>query len=128
MKAMILAAGEGTRLKPLTLETPKVLLPIRGKPYISLALSWLKCHGFTEVAINLYHLGDRIRQFLGSGLAFGVNVVYSPEETPLGTAGGVKRMEQFFDGTFAVVYGDVFTNLNLGAMLNYHRAKAAWQH
>ncbi|MBA7502771.1 UTP--glucose-1-phosphate uridylyltransferase [subsurface metagenome] len=125
MKAMILAAGEGMRLRPLTLETPKILLPIEGTPLIQYTLAWLKSHGISEVAINLHHLGEKIKDFLGDGSKFGVRICYSPEEKLLGTAGGVKKMEKFFDGTFAVVYGDVLTDFNLSAMANYHKEKKA---
>jgi len=122
---MILAAGEGTRLRPLTLETPKVLLPVAGRPLIQHQLSWLRSHGIQEVAINLYHLGDKIQEFLGNGSRWGMKICYSPEETLLGTAGGVKRMEHFFDDAFVVVYGDVLTNLDLSAMVNSHQQKNA---
>jgi NDP-sugar pyrophosphorylase family protein len=124
-KAMILAAGEGTRLYPLTLETPKVLLPIGGTPLIQHTLPWLKSHGIKEVAINLHHLGDKIRDSLGDGSQFGLKIHYSPEETLLGTAGGVKRMEHFFDSTFVVIYGDMFTYLDLSAMIRLHHEKKA---
>ena len=92
MKAMILAAGEGPRLRPLTLETPKVLLPVGGRPLIEHTLAWLRSHSIREVAINLYHLGDKIKDFLGDGSHFGVKISYSEEEKLLGTAGGAKRM------------------------------------
>lgn len=124
-KAMLLAAGEGTRLRPLTLETPKALLPVGERPLIELQLAWLKHHGIQEVAINLYHLGDKVRNFLGDGSRFGVKISYSPEEKLLGTAGGIKRMEHFFDNTFVVVYADVFTDFNLSAMVKFHRQKKA---
>jgi NDP-sugar pyrophosphorylase family protein len=124
-KVMILSAGEGTRLRPLTLETPKVLLPIEGRPLIEYTLTWLKSHGISEVAINLYHLGDKIKDLLGDGSRFGMRVVYSEEETLLGTAGGVKKMEHFFDGTFVVFYGDNLTDFNLSTMVKFHREKKA---
>ena len=123
IKAMILAAGEGTRLRPLTLKTPKALLPVAGVPLIEHILLWLKRHSISEVALNLHHLGDKISDFLGDGSRLGMKVVYSKEENILGTAGGVKRMEHFFDGTFAVVYGDTLTDFDLGAMLRFHRIK-----
>jgi NDP-sugar pyrophosphorylase family protein len=120
MKAMILAAGEGSRLRPLTLETPKVLLPVGGVPLIELTLRWLKSHGINEVGINLYDLGAKIRDFLGDGSRFGIKITYSAEETLLGTAGGVKRLENFFGATFVAVYGDVLTDFDLGEMMAYH--------
>lgn len=125
MKAMLLAAGEGTRLRPLTLEMPKVLLPIGGQPLIEYQLSWLKHHGIQEVAINLYHMGNKVKDFLGDGSRFGMKIFYSTEENLLGTAGGVKRMEHFFHSTFAVVYADVLTNFNLSAMGKFHQEKKA---
>ena len=122
---MLLAAGEGTRLRPLTLEMPKVLLPIGGQPLIEYQLSWLKHHGIQEVAINLYNLGDKVKDFLGDGSRFGMKIFYSTEEKLLGTAGGVKRMEHLFHNTFAVVYADVLTNFNLSAMVKFHQEKKA---
>lgn len=126
-KAMILAAGEGTRLWPLTLETPKVLLPVGGAPLICHTLTWLRTHGISRAAINLHHLGDKIRDFLGDGSRFGMGIVYSQEEELLGTAGSVKRMADGLSETFVVVYGDVLTDLDLGAMGQFHtkmRARA----
>lgn len=122
---MILAAGQGIRLRPLTLTLPKVLLPVGGVPVIEHILLWLKRHGIAEVAVNLYHLGAKIIDLLGDGSRFGVKITYSSEETLLGTAGGVKKMEHFFDGTFVVVCGDVVTDFDLSAMLQFHREKRA---
>lgn len=124
-KAMVLAAGEGTRLSPLTLETPKVLLPVGAVPLVCRTLAWLKSHGISQVAINLYHLGNKIREFLGNGSWFGVEISYSWEETLLGTAGGVKKMAHFFSNTFVVVYGDVLTDFDLAAMISFHQEKKA---
>jgi NDP-sugar pyrophosphorylase family protein len=122
---MILAAGEGTRLRPLTLETSKVLLPVAGVPLIYYTLTWLRSHGVGEVCINLHHLGNRIKELLGDGSQFGVKIHYSIEESLLGTAGGVKKVAHFFDTTFVVVYGDVLTDFNLSAMVKFHRMKKA---
>jgi len=123
MKAMILAAGEGTRLRPLTLKVPKVLLPINGVPLIEHTLRWMKSHGVSEVAINLHHLGEQIKDFVGNGSRFGMKVAYSKEKALLGTAGGVKAMEHFFNGTFVVYYGDNLTDFDLTAMIALHREK-----
>ncbi len=125
MKAMILAAGEGTRLRPLTLSTPKVLLPVAGRPVIGHILGWLRHHGIGEVAINVCHLPEAIVDSLGDGGDLGMSISYSWEESRLGTAGGVKRMADFFDGTFVVHYGDVLTDFDLGAMLRRHRDSGA---
>lgn len=125
MRAMILAAGEGTRLSPLTLETPKVLLPLAGKPLLEHTIDWLKGHGIRQMTINLCHLGDKVENFLGDGSRLGVEVAYSPEHTLLGTAGGLKRVESSFHDTFVVFYGDVITDFNLSAMIDFHRRKKA---
>ncbi len=125
MKAMILAAGEGTRLRPLTLTEPKVLLPVSGVPLIEYTLRWLKHYGITEIAINLHHLAARVQSRLGDGASFGMRIVYSLEESLLGTAGGVKKMASFFDSPFAVIYGDVLTDLDLTAMYRFHQDREA---
>ena len=120
---MILAAGEGTRLRPLTNKTPKGMLPIGETPLIEYQLAWLKSHGISGVAINLFHLGDKIANYLGDGSRLGIKIVFSREEELLGTAGGVKRMETFFDGTFVVVYGDIQTDFDHRHMLKLHHDK-----
>jgi NDP-sugar pyrophosphorylase family protein len=121
-KAMILAAGEGTRLRPLTVTMPKVLLPVGGVPLICHTLAWLKNQGISKVAINTHYQGSKIVDLLGNGSEFGLEITYSHEETPLGTAGGVKKIEHFFDGAFIVVYGDIMTNFDLKAMIRFHKA------
>ncbi len=125
MKAMVLAADEGTRMKPLTLEKPKALLPIGGVPIIVHILKWLKKYGIGDVAINLWYLGDMVKDYLGDGSSLGMKIIYSPEEKILGTAGGLKKMEAFFGGTFVVICGDVLTNLDLGEMLEFHQRKCS---
>jgi mannose-1-phosphate guanylyltransferase / phosphomannomutase len=125
MKAMILAAGEGTRLRPLTLETPKPLLTIDGYPLIGYIITWLRDHGVSEVAVNLCHLGGKIKSFIGDGSRFRVKVTYSEETSPLGTAGGVKKVASFFDGPFIVAYGDNLTDFDLSSMIRFHQQKKA---
>ncbi len=125
MKGMVLAAGQGSRLRPLTNKTPKVLLPVGGVPVIVHIIAWLRHHGVDDLVINISHLGDRIRTALGDGASLGVRITYSPEKEPLGTAGGVKRAAAFFDGPFVVAYGDVLTDFDLSAMQRFHREKAA---
>jgi mannose-1-phosphate guanylyltransferase/phosphomannomutase len=124
-QAMILAAGEGTRLRPLTQDCPKPLLPINGVPLIDYTLSWLKGYGINEIVINLHHLGDRIKDYLRDGHQYGLQIHYSEESTLLGTAGGVKKAEKFFDGPFVVVYGDNLVDFDLSAMMRFHREKGA---
>jgi NDP-sugar pyrophosphorylase family protein len=123
MKAMILAAGEGTRLRPLTDHIPKVLVPLDGTPLLIYTISWLRSYDISELAINLCHLGGEIKGLLGDGSDYKVKITYSTEEVLLGTAGGVKKMEHFFTDTFLVVYGDLLTNFNLSAMIEFHREK-----
>jgi histidinol-phosphate phosphatase family protein len=120
---MILAAGEGRRLWPFTLGTPKVLVPLGEVILIEHTLSWLKDHGVSEVIMNLYHAGEKIRSFLGDGSRFGMKLCYSVEEKLLGTAGGVRQAGHFFNDTFAVVYGDTLTDFDLTAMAHYHESK-----
>ncbi len=126
MKAMILAAGEGRRLRPLTESTPKPMLPVAGRPLLAHLIELLRRHGVREIGINLHHLPEAIPAYLGDGRRFGLRVSYSPEERPLGSAGGVKQMEAFFrDGPFFVLYGDVLTDLNLTALRLFHAERGA---
>ena len=125
MKALILAAGEGTRLRPLTLDRPKPMLSIAGKPLLEHTIAWLKQHGVTRMAINLHHQPEAIASHFGDGHRWGVQFVYSYEEQLLGTAGAARKLQSFFDDTFVVVYGDVLTDMNLTAMLDFHRTHQA---
>lgn len=110
MKAMILAAGRGERLRPLTDNTPKPLLQVRGKPLIVYHLEALARAGFTEVVINLSWLGDQIRESLGSGAQFGVAIEYSEEAQALETAGGILQALPLLGERFLVVNADVLTD------------------
>lgn len=126
MKAMILAAGLGTRLRPLTDVTPKPLLPVAGTPMIVWNLLLLKRHGIRDVVINLHHLGDIIRQALGDGSALGMRLIYSYEPVILGTGGGIKQAEPHFQGEpVLVLNGDTLFELDLGAVMAFHRERAA---
>ena len=124
-KAMILAAGMGTRLRPLTSAVPKCLLPVGNTPIIKHQVRWLKRYGVRKVAVNLYHKGDEIKAALGDGAAYGVDIRYSPEETLLGTAGGIRRMEAFLNETCYLVYGDTVSNVDLSSLAEFHRQKQA---
>lgn len=115
MKAMILAAGRGERLRPLTLETPKPLLDVGGKPLIVWHLERLAATGISEVVINTAWLGEQIEQKLGDGSALGVNIHYSREGTPLETLGGIRNALELLtdDGEdFLVINGDVWTDFD----------------
>ncbi len=101
---MILAAGFGTRLQPLTHTVPKALVPVAGRPLIEYGLLFLRSQGITEVVINLHHLGEKIRAALGDGSLYGVRIFYSVEENLLETGGGIKNAQPLLDDdTFVVV-------------------------
>lgn len=121
MKGMILAAGEGRRLRPLTNHTPKPMLPIADRPLLEHTLNYLRKNGITELAINLYHLPQVVMDYFGDGSRCGVQLRYSVEEQLLGSAGGVKRLQTFFDDTFVVFYGDLLTWTDLRPMIDLHR-------
>ena len=124
MKAMVLAAGMGVRLKPLTDNRPKCLMPLAGRPLIDWTLSWLKGHGITECVINLHYLPDMVKAFVGNGSQYGVEVHYSYETELLGTAGAVKKVEDFFaDGPFYVIYSDNFSQWDLGKLRDVYEGQ-----
>ena len=107
MRAMILAAGFGTRLRPLTNTVPKALVPVAGRPLIEYSLLFLKAYGIENVVINLHHLGEKIREALGDGSAYGLRITYSPEDPILESGGGIKNAQPFLDGeTFLVLNCD----------------------
>lgn len=122
MKAMILAAGLGTRLGVATRDLPKAMLDVNGHPLLEYIVASLRQHGFDEIVVNLHHHGDTIRDFFGDGSRWGVRIVYSEEPELLGTAGAVKNVESFFgDDDFLVHYGDVVSDQDLTAMMQYHQ-------
>ncbi len=123
---MILAAGLGTRLRPLTNTIPKPLLPISGTPLIVWNLLLLKRHGFQDVVINLHHLGPMIEQALGDGSRYGLRIIYSREPVILGTGGGLKQAEQHFSGeSVLVLNGDTLVDLDLEALCAFHQQRNA---
>ena len=126
MRAMILAAGLGTRLRPLTDSLPKPLLPISGRPLIVWNLLLLRRHGVTDVIVNLHHLGHLIEQALGDGASLGLRIAYSKEPVILGTGGGLKQAEPFFGGEpFFVLNGDTLFEMDLSDMAAAHRRQGA---
>jgi mannose-1-phosphate guanylyltransferase / phosphomannomutase len=125
MKAVIMAGGKGTRLRPLTCNIPKPMVPLLDRPVMEYAIELLKRHGVTEIAVTVQHLPEVIRQYFGDGSDFGVRLHYFEEDTPLGTAGSVKNAEEFLDETFLVMSGDALTDFNLNAAVAYHRRKRA---
>lgn len=137
MKAMILAAGKGTRVRPITYTIPKPMIPILEKPVMEFLLELLRQHGFTEVMVNVSHLAEEIERYFRDGQRFGVQIAYSFEGRivdgnligeALGSAGGMRRIQDFcpfFDETFVVLCGDALIDLDLTAAIKWHREKGA---
>ena len=121
MKAVILVGGEGTRLRPLTCNTPKAIVPILNRPFLEHLLGYLKEHGVTDAILAMGYLPDPIQRCLGDGTQLGVQLIYLVEESPLGTAGAVKNAESYLDGPFLVFNGDIITELDLTAMMKRHK-------
>jgi NDP-sugar pyrophosphorylase family protein len=124
-RAMIMAAGVGSRLEPLTSALPKPMAPIANTPTLGHILSLLHRHGIREVAANLHYRADVVRDYCGDGSAFDMAIRTHTETTLMGTAGGVKHFEGFLDRTFVIVSGDACTDANLTDLLAFHKAKGA---
>ena len=137
MKAMILAAGKGTRVRPITQTIPKPMIPILQKPVMEFLVELLRQHGFDQIMVNVSHLADVIENYFRDGQKFGVQIAYSFEGRieegemigeALGSAGGMKRIQDFspfFDDTFVVLCGDALIDLDLTAAVKWHREKGA---
>lgn len=125
MKAMILAGGLSTRLYPLTKEVPKPLVPIGGEPNAVHVMRYLREYGIRDIAINVHYLADMISERLGDGRDYGVRLHYLREPELLGSAGAVKQMEPFFDGTFVVIGCDDLTDVPLDEVVAFHRKRGA---
>lgn len=124
MRAMVLAAGRGERLRPLTESLPKPLIPLGGKPLLDYTLTYLRNCGIDEVVINLHHLASAIRDFVGDGSRWGLRVVYSFERTLLGTGGGIQKAAPHLVGdTFVVMNADIVLEVDLREVLRFHREK-----
>jgi mannose-1-phosphate guanylyltransferase len=125
MKAVILVGGEGTRLRPLTCNTTKAMVPVLNKPFLEHLLGYLKGHGVTDIILAMSYLPHRIQGHFGDGTRMGVRLSYCIEEEPLGTAGAVKNAEDLLDEPFFVLNGDILTDIDLTAMMRqHHQAKA----
>ena len=137
MKAMILAAGKGTRVRPITHTIPKPMIPILQKPVMEFLVELLRQHGFDQIMVNVSHLADVIENYFRDGQKFGVQIAYSFEGRieegemigeAIGSAGGMKRIQDFspfFDDTFVVLCGDALIDLDLTAAVKWHREKGA---
>lgn len=121
-----MAGGEGTRLRPLTAQRPKPMVPVANQPILHHILLLLRRHQVLDIRATLYYLGDDIRSHFGDGADWGVRLSYSVEETPMGTAGSVKRCEEFVgQDPFIVISGDALTDIDLSAAVAFHRQKGA---
>ncbi|WP_375505119.1 sugar phosphate nucleotidyltransferase [uncultured Nostoc sp.] len=138
MKAMILAAGKGTRVRPITYTIPKPMIPILQKPVMEFLLELLRQHGFDQIMVNVSHLAEEIENYFRDGQRFGVQIAYSfegkidddgkLEGEAIGSAGGMRRIQDFspfFDDTFVVLCGDALIDLDLTAAVKWHRAKSS---
>jgi mannose-1-phosphate guanylyltransferase len=125
MKAVILVGGEATRLRPLTCNTPKIMVPVLNRPFLEHLLGYLRAHNIIDIVLAVGKSPDQIRDYFGDGGKLGVRIAYSIEDSPLGTAGAVKNAESFLDDSFIVFNGDIFTDIDLSAMMRLHRENKA---
>ncbi|OGC30712.1 hypothetical protein A2311_04320, partial [candidate division WOR-1 bacterium RIFOXYB2_FULL_48_7] len=126
MKAVIIAGGLGTRLRPLTYNTPKPIVPVANVPFVLHQIELLRRHGIKEIILNLHYLSEEIKQLLGDGKSLGIKIRYSLEETPMGTAGAVKQAEALFDDEPLVIFnGDILTDINISQVIDWHKKKKA---
>ncbi len=125
MKAVIMAGGEGTRLRPLTYNQPKPMIPMANRPLMEHVIDLLRRHGFTDIVVTVAYQANAIQNYFGNGAEFGARIVYASEEPPLGTAGSVRNAMQELDEPFLVISGDVLTDIDLGAVVDFHHRKKA---
>ena len=125
MQALILAGGEGTRLRPLTTTVPKPVVPLANRPFVTYMIDWLHRHGFDEIVMSCGFLADGVRDVLGTGDLNGITIQYVDEPQPLGTAGAVKLAEPVLRERFAVLNGDVLTDLDISRLRDFHERSGA---
>ena len=125
MKAVILAGGKGTRLKPYATVFPKPLMPIGDKPILEIVVGQLKSHGVEEIIIAVGHLAELIMTFFNDGSKYGIKIKYTREDKPLGTAGPLALMKEELNETFLMMNGDVLTTLDYSDLVNYHKINGA---
>jgi mannose-1-phosphate guanylyltransferase/phosphomannomutase len=124
MRAVLMAGGSGTRLRPLTCDVPKPMVPVLNRPIAEHIVNLLKRHRITEIIATLHYLPDVMRDYFQDGSDFGVQMTYAVEEDqPLGTAGCVKNIAELLDRTFLVVSGDSITDFDLSAAIRFHRQR-----
>ncbi len=125
MKAVVMAGGEGSRLRPLTIGRPKPMVPMVSKPVVAHILDLLKRQGITDVVITLHFMPEVVQSYFGDGQSLGMKLRYTIEETPLGTAGSVKNAQKFLDEPFLIVSGDAVTDIDLQEIVAFHRERGA---
>ena len=127
MKSVIMAGGEGTRLRPLTCNIPKPMVPVVNKPVMEHIIELLRKYNLTDIAVTLQYLPNIIKNYFSDGREFDVNLRYYVEDKPMGTAGSVKNAEDFLDDTFVVISGDALTDIDLKKAIDFHFSKNQWQ-
>lgn len=125
MKALFLAGGFGTRLKPITNDLPKPMVPIMGKPLLERNIENLKKHGVDEIVLSTCYKPYKIEEHFEDGKKFGVKISYISEDVPLGTAGAIKNAQRFFDDTFLVFNADILSDIDISEMIRFHKEKGA---
>lgn len=125
MKAVVMAGGEGSRLRPLTINRPKPMVPLVDRVVMHHIIELLKLHGITEVVVTVQYMANSIQDYFGDGSSFGVNISYSLEDSPLGTAGSVKNAQHLLKEPFIVISGDALTDFNLSEIINFHTTSKA---
>jgi mannose-1-phosphate guanylyltransferase/phosphomannomutase len=125
MRAVVMAGGEGTRLRPLTVNRPKPMVPVANRPVMEHIIRLVKQHGIGEIVATLQYLPDVIQDYFGDGSEFGVSMAYSIETKPLGTAGSVKLASHLLDETFLVISGDALTDMDLADLIQFHKKKGS---
>lgn len=125
MKALFLAGGFGTRLRPITNDLPKPMVPIMGKPLLERNIENLKKFGISEIVLSTCYKPNKIKKYFGDGSRFGVKISYICEDEPLGTAGAIKNAEKFFDDTFLVFNADILSDFDISDMISFHKQKGA---
>jgi len=125
VQALILAGGEGTRLRPLTSTVPKPVVPLVDRPFIAFMIDWLRGHGVDDIVMGCGHLAAGVRNVLGDGTAFGVRLRYVEEPVPLGTGGALKFAEPLLDDRFLMLNGDVLSDIDVSAQIARHEASGA---
>ena len=119
MQVVILAGGKGSRLRPITYQTPKSMIPVHGKPFLQYLLKRIESFGLKNVMLLVSHLGNKIEEYFGNGSKFGLSIEYSYEESPLGTGGALKNAEDLLGGEFLLLNGDTFLPVDYSELINH---------